>query len=558
MANSTVDDSATAVPADRATEPMRPVRARPTDPVPSTTTLVGTWEANRAIQRSAGVRLFAASNSALYVTLMERHLDFGTRHTESDLAIRLDRDLAELDASDQPSGLDLIKSWAKQGWLLRVTDATSPSAPNVCFLTTEARSVIAYMRRLRREDSVATGGSITGVAAGLHRVATRVADDPDRIREDIAHQIDELDAELVELNEGRRRPLDLRGAEDEARAIAYQMEQIIGDIGQYGAMLDRITTALLDDPHDSDLAYRDRQRQMFDDYELLLESSQSASYHAFTQMIQDPQQRARLIADIELVVDRLPSIDTGVRAVMENFFPLVSEQMAEVGRIRQRCARRIRRFVASGTLEQSRGVARQLNDALATANELLKDSLADRRLGYELPVATPLVTSIGRLAFEIRNPAPPEQARPADGRTNLASFASLAGQVDTVELADVVNEKLASGPVSLSEAIDALDEPYLAHVIVLWSWALRQPRNTLRQPREIQRQPRNTQRQPGDTRSVDAFANTAGDGGASSFVRFRSLEGEDRAIEVPVLMFSEPIPSQYSDSDSILSTEADA
>ena len=112
--------------------------------------------------------------------------------------------------------------------------------------------------------------------------------------------------------------------------------------------------------------------------------------------------------------------------------------------------------------------------------------------------------------------------------------------------------------MSLSEAIDPLDEPYLAHVIVLWSWALRQPRNTLRQPREIQRQPRNTQRQPGDTRSVDAFANTAGDGGASSFVRFRSLEGEDRAIEVPVLMFSEPIPSQYSDSDSILSTEADA
>ncbi|WP_287004438.1 DUF3375 family protein, partial [Gordonia sp. UBA7860] len=101
-----------------------------------------------------------------------------------------------------------------------------------------------------------TGGSIMGVAAGLHRVATQVTDDPERIREDIESQIDELDAELVELNEGRRRPFDLRGAEDEARAIAYQMEQIITDIGQYGAMLDRITTALLDDPHDSDLAYR--------------------------------------------------------------------------------------------------------------------------------------------------------------------------------------------------------------------------------------------------------------------------------------------------------------
>lgn len=511
-------------------------------------TLTDTFEANRSIQRSAAVRLFAASNSALYVTLMERHLDFGIRHTESELAIRLDRDIAELDVVDQPSGLDLIKSWAKQGWLHRVTDIASPSAPNVCFLTTEARSVIAYMRRLRREDSVATGGSIIGVAAGLHRVATQVTDDPERIREDIEHQIDELDAELVELSEGRRRPSDLRGAEDEARAIAYQMEQIITDIGQYGAMLDRITTALLDDPHDSDLAYRDRQRQMFDDYESLLESSQSASYHAFTQMIQDPEQRARLIADIELVVDRLPSIDAGLRTVMENFFPLVAEQMAEVGRIRQRSARRIRRFVASGTLEQSRGVARQLNDALATANELLRDSLADRRLGYELPVATPQVTSIGRLAFEIRNPAPPEQARPADGHTNLASFSSLAGQVDTVELAEVINDRLAAGPVSLSDAIAALDEPYLGHVIVLWSWALRQPRETQGQPRETLRQPRETQGQPREVQGP----------GGSTFVRFRSLEGEDRAIEVPILMFSEPIPSQYSDTDSILSTEADA
>ncbi|NED70308.1 DUF3375 family protein, partial [Streptomyces sp. SID10244] len=108
-------------------------------------------------------------------------------------------------------------------------------------------------------------------------------------------------------------------------------------------------------------------RQMFDDYEALLESSQSASYHAFTHMIQDPQQRSRLVADITTVTRQLPGIDHGLRSVMDDFFVLVTQQMAEVGRTRQRCARRIRRFVASGTLEQSRGIARQLNDALATA-----------------------------------------------------------------------------------------------------------------------------------------------------------------------------------------------
>ena len=477
--------------------------------------LADAWEANRAIHRSAAVRLFAAANSALYVTLMEQHLDFGVRLPETDLAVRLERDIAELGAAEEPNGLELIKLWAKQGWLHRVTDSAGDAAPNICYLTSDARSVLDYVRRQRREDSVATGGSINGVAAGLRRVAGQVTNDPEQIREEITQQLTELDAELADLDAGRRPAPDLRTAEDEARAIAYQMEQIITDIGQYGTMLDRITTQLLDDPHDSDLAYRDRQRRLFDDYEALLESSQSASYHAFSHMIGDPQQRARLIADIETVTAQLPGIDTGLRTVMENFFGLVTQQMGEVGRTRQRCARRIRRFVASGTLEQSRGIARQLNDALATANELLKTSLADRRIGYELPTATPSLASIGRLAFEIRDPAPPAPALPADGDTDLSSFASLAGQVDTVELTEAVNAAVEAGPVPLTEVIAHIEEPYLAHVIVLWSWALRQPGNTA---------------------------------GESTRIRFRSLQGEDQSIEIPALTFTEPIPTVEVDA----------
>ncbi|MFW0790648.1 DUF3375 domain-containing protein [Gordonia sp. CPCC 205333] len=477
--------------------------------------LAAAWDANQSIQRSASVRLFAATNSALYVTLMERHLDFGTRLNETELAIRLERDLVELGAPEHTGGADLVKLWARQGWLHRITDTASASAQITCYLSTEARSVLDYMRRLRREDSVATGGSISGVAAGLRRVAGQVTSDPHQIREEIESQIQELDVELADLDAGLRPDPDLTAAEDEARAIAYQMEQIISDIGQYGAMLDRITTQLLDDPNDSDLAYRDRQRQMFDDYEALLESPQSASYHAFSHLIQDPTQRGKLVTDITTVTRQLPAIDPGLRSVMDNFFSLVTEQMGEVGRTRQRCARRIRRFVAAGTLEQSRGIARQLNDALASANEMLKTSLADRRIGYELPLATPAVNSVGRLAFEIRDPAPPAPAAVASGAADLSSFASLAGQVDTVELTEFVNSAVATGPIALSEVIDRLDEPYLAHVIVLWSWALKQ---------------------------------TAGATVASTHVRFRSMEGTDRAIEVPALMFTEPIPTAEADA----------
>ena len=76
-------------------------------------------------------------------------------------------------------------------------------------------------------------------------------------------------------------------------------------------------------------------------------------------------------------------------------------------------------------------------------------------------------------------------------------------------MSDAINTALAEGPVSLPQAVDLLDDAYLGHVIVLWSWALKQP-------------------------AAEGVT-------ASSTVRFRSLDGHDREIEVPHLMFTEPI-----------------
>lgn len=466
-------------------------------------------ELNREVAESRSVRLLVANNLAGYLTLMERHLDRGTKLTEPELVARLERDLADLGADGEQSGLALIKYWASQGWLHRITEQAGDGERNVCYLTYEARAVLDFARRMRREDTIATGGSIAGIAAGLRRVAGQVSNDPERIRADIEAEIDRLRAELDALDEGRRPEPDPLDVEDEARAIALQMEQIISDIGQYGAMLNRITTRLLDASADSDVGYRERQRQLFDDYESLFASRESASYTAFTRMIQDPEQRAALVADIELVTSQLPQLDPSLREVMSGFFTLVSAQTAEVGRTRQRCARRIKRFVASGTLEESRGVTRQLNDALAAANALLSVSLADSRVGFEVPLARADFNSIGAVAFKIRDAVPPTPAQPSEGEVNLSAFGALAAQVDATELAELVNDTVVSRPLPLDEAIGMLDSAYLGHVIVLWSWALKQPA-------------------VGNAESVR--------------VRFRSLEGPDREIEVPKLVFTEPIP----------------
>ena len=218
-------------------------------------------ELNRDLQGSRAIRLLATTNLSLYATLMERHLADGAL-PETELVVRLERDLRELD--DPQSGLALIKSWAAQGWLHRIVDERHDQ--NVCYLTQDARRALDFLRGMRRQDTIATGGSITGIASRLKQVALRVDNDPARIRKHIEAEIAALHEELDQLDAGQRPQPDITDRYDEARAIALQMERLITDIGQYGTMIEQATAAL-DEPIDTNAEYRDRQRQLYTDYQ---------------------------------------------------------------------------------------------------------------------------------------------------------------------------------------------------------------------------------------------------------------------------------------------------
>ncbi|GAB7070531.1 DUF3375 domain-containing protein [Mycobacterium hodleri] len=484
-------------------------------PPPSATELL---ELNRDIQGSPTIRLLATSNLGVYGTLMERHLNDGVIG-ETDLVVRLERDLEDLGRpGGEQSGLALIKSWASQGWLHRVADQRTGVERNLCYLTQDARRALDFLRGMRRQDTIATGGSINGIAARLKQVALRVGNDPDRMRAGIESEIAALHAALDALDHGdddviRPEP-DLTDVYDEARAIALQMERLITDIGQYGTMIEQATAAL-DEPIDSNLEYRDRQRQMYADYQAAWDSQGRDSHRAFLRMINDPDQRAEFEADVAAVAEALPALDPALRKVMAGFFELVGHQIDEVERIQQRCAQRVKRFTAFGTLEQSRGVARQLNEAIGAARTLLKSSLTDSRLDLELPLARHAISSIGALSFRIGDLSNPRPARAAGSEVDLSSFAALTTQVDAPAMSELINTAIADGPLSLPDAVDMLDAAYLGHVIVLWSWALKQPAPT----------------------------SPAAPTTASTTVRFQSLDGRDREMEVPHLMFTEPVSS---------------
>lgn len=465
-------------------------------------------ELNRDLQGSPTIRLLATLNLGVHATLMERHLGDGAV-AETELVVRLERDLDEI--GEPQSGLALIKSWASQGWLHRIVDSRAGHEQNLCYLTQDTRRALDFLRGMRRQDTIATGGSISGIAARLKQVALRVDNDPARVRKQIEAEIAALHEELDQLEAGRRAQPDVTDCYDEACAIALQMERLITDIGQYGSMIEQATSAL-DEPIDTNVEYRDRQRQMYTDYQMAWDSQGRDSHRAFLRMINDPDQRAEFESDVAAVADALPALDPALRKVMAGFFELVGHQIDEVERIQQRCAQRVKRFTAFGTMEQSRGVARQLNEAIGAARALLKSSLIDSRLDIDVPLARHAISSVGALSFKIGDLSNPKPARPADGEVDLSSFAALTTQVDAPALADMLNHTLRKGPITLPDAVAMLDTVYLGHVIVLWSWALKQP-----------------------------LASPGGDGAASSTVRFRSLDGPDREIALPALTFTQPI-----------------
>ncbi|MBI3692926.1 MAG: DUF3375 family protein, partial [Mycolicibacterium aromaticivorans] len=364
----------------------------------------------------------------------------------------------------EQSGLGLIKSWASQGWLHRVADQRTGVERNLCYLTQDARRALDFLRGLRRQDTIATGGSINGIAARLKQIALRVGNDPVRIRAGIQAEIAALHAELDALERGeeldRSADVDMTDMYDEAHAIALQMERLITDIGQYGTMIERATAAL-DEPIDSNLAYRDRQRQMYADYQAAWDSQGRDSHRAFLRMINDPDQRAEFEADVAAVAHALPALDPALRKVMAGFFELVGQQIDEVERIQQRCAQRVKRFTAFGTLEQSRGVARQLSDAIGAARALLKSSLTDSRLDIELPLARHAISSVGALSFRIGDLSSPRPAQASEGELDLTSFAALTTQVDAPAMSEMINSALDAGPVSLPDAVEMLDAAYL-------------------------------------------------------------------------------------------------
>lgn len=467
-------------------------------------------QANRDLQRdSPTLRLFAADTIAAVLALMERHLDRGVKVAETELVASLERDMPTVGLTSQTPA-QLISSWGERGWLHRISDDVVPGARRICWLSAEAQTVLDLVRRIRNDDTVATGGSIIGIADRLKRVAGQLDSDPERLRNDLDERIAELQRQRDDLDAGLRPDPNLLDLEDEAKAIGRQMEQVIADIGRYGTMQNRITTGLLSELGDSDLDFRDRQRKLFTDYDALYESREQASYAAFTRC---PRPRCAIAA-----APRHRARGRRIAQPRRRFprslawIPHFGKPPDERGRprtptLRATCPPILRRGNGRaeprirpptqrsnpGRTSPAAGVADRFPARLRTPDRHIRCS--------HLP---------GALGFKIVDPTPPPLAQESAEPLDIDGFSALAAQVDVEALAGLVNAVVESGPVSLPEAFSLVDDAYLGELLVLWTWAQAQPQGEANHSSTVT-------------------------------VQFRSIGGSDRQMQVPLLMFTEPV-----------------
>ncbi len=410
---------------------------------------------------------------AAYVTLMERHLVEVARIRETDLIARLERDFPEVGIEDITAST-LIKRWSAAGFLDRRPFGKGLSKQNYCSLTEDARDAVSFLRRQHRVESLATGGSLDNIATTLDKIASQLDDDLDRVRSGYQEQISELQRRIDEIDEGRRPDPDYPDLTDQAHGLAGQLSRTIDDVVRYSSTLDAITAELPSGTDDSSSAFRDRSGRLFDSYDHLHASRERLSYRAFTQILDDEDRQERMIQNIKLLTEKLVELDPRTREEMLNFFPRVKAHTVEVGRVAGRSANRVNTHFQFGTSDRSRGLNRQLNEAFAAGQELLKLSSADSLTKITVPFATVTVTSIERYIISCAEEIP---AKPADDSEPLMDLDDVPGfgtQVDVPALIELVNDAVAMGPVSLQEVVGMVENPFFGDISTLLHFALQQ------------------------------------------------------------------------------------
>ncbi|RRJ87555.1 DUF3375 domain-containing protein [Gulosibacter macacae] len=416
----------------------------------------------RLLGESAALRMLRADRVALIAGTLATHLGTpGTRIATDEL-----HELIELDLEDLRPHFDLgnktakayCDDWRNAGFLIR--RAASTSRAETYELSASAITAINTLRQFDEPTTTLTESRLANLSAAIHQIA--IDTDPDHTRklESLLQERERIDAEIAKINAGESTTLDDRVAMERVVDVLLQAQNLPADFARVRARFEQLNQELRTSILDSDEQQSAVLDEIFRGVDLIEASDEGRTFTAFSALLRNPEQSARLDSDVAAVLSRefSAALPPASRRAFRSLIRELKDGSRDVHGVLTEFARGLRRYVHSQEFQRDRVLRDALQTALASAVDASKVVRPFTDIGLELELSAMQFRSVGVIdphdPVEFDTGAPLTVAAPVSIDMSIIAALARESEIDFDELTSNVNATFAArGPVSVGEVL---------------------------------------------------------------------------------------------------------
>jgi len=323
-------------------------------------------------------RLLAANNApAILALLQARLLDEKKGLPASVLFEYLEKDLETLrtQGEDLPQTAQAYASnWLAEGYLVR--RFPSGATEEQYELTAAAAGAIRFINSLLERRTAATESRLSTVIQQLTRLAEETEPDIEKRVAALIAERERIDREIEAVHGGQMRSLSEDRALERIRDTLDLAGELASDFRYVRDEFEKLNRELRERIMDDEGGRGQVLNALFAGVDIIGNSEAGRTFHAFWNLLTDPEQSTTLDAALDAVLSREFSgqLQSHERRFLLKIVPNLLEQGNMVHDVLQHFARSLKQFVQSREYLEQKRMNRLLKEAQRAAREL-KDSI---------------------------------------------------------------------------------------------------------------------------------------------------------------------------------------
>ena len=343
-------------------------------------------------------RLLAANNAPEILALLQTHLlDEKKGIPASVLYEYLEKDLETLRAQgeDLPQTAQAYASnWLADGYLVR--RFPSGAAEEQYELTAGAATAIRFINSMLERRTAATESRLSTVIQQLTRLAEETEPDVEKRITTLLEERDRIDREIAAVQQGHMRTLPEERALERIRDTLDLAGELASDFRYVRDEFDKLNRELRERIMDDEGSRGQVLDALFAGVDLIGNSEAGRTFHAFWNLLTDPEQNATLDAALDAVLSRefACHLQSHERRFLLKIVPSLLEQGRMVHDVLQYFARSLKQFVQSREYLEQKRINNLLKEAQCAARELKENIKATDSIHQALQLTSVRLRSV--------------------------------------------------------------------------------------------------------------------------------------------------------------------